>query len=260
LASALTVGSGGTGATTFGQGWLYSSGGAAALAASTSPTVNYLTATSTTVASQLRYASTTALTVSGNAYFPGSGIWSSSGNVGIGTTNPNRNLTVDTTNLGNLGSIAIKATNNEFDMYVDTSSAWLMTQGSGSTDITLAPNNVAAVTIKKTTGNVGIGTTNPTATLYVNQSSNGQPAAHFYNAGGSGIGVEINVAGTGSGTIAALDVQSGGTSRFRVVQNGNVGIGTTNPGEKLTVSGAANFNYPGTNTGNVRQFSASIWI
>lgn len=48
----LGVSRGGTGATTFGQGWLHSSGGTAALTASTSPTVNYLTATSTTATSQ----------------------------------------------------------------------------------------------------------------------------------------------------------------------------------------------------------------
>ncbi|MFA5774924.1 MAG: hypothetical protein WC864_06070, partial [Ilumatobacteraceae bacterium] len=44
----LGIAHGGTGAATFGQGWIYSTGGTTALVASTSPTVNYLTATSTT--------------------------------------------------------------------------------------------------------------------------------------------------------------------------------------------------------------------
>lgn len=48
LATPLAVSSGGTGANTFGQGWIYSNGGVGGLAASTSPTVNYITATSTT--------------------------------------------------------------------------------------------------------------------------------------------------------------------------------------------------------------------
>ncbi len=48
---------------------------------------SYFTTTSTT-ASIFPYASSTVLTVSGNAYFPGSGIWNSNGNVGIGTTTP----------------------------------------------------------------------------------------------------------------------------------------------------------------------------
>ena len=60
LTTALPVSSGGTGAVTFGQGWVYSNGGTGALAASTSPTVAYLVATSST-ASILPYASTTAI-------------------------------------------------------------------------------------------------------------------------------------------------------------------------------------------------------
>ncbi len=53
---------------------------------------SYFTATSTT-ASTFPYASTTALTVSGTGFFP-SGIWNSSGKVGIGTTSPDSVLTV----------------------------------------------------------------------------------------------------------------------------------------------------------------------
>jgi hypothetical protein len=73
LASALTVGNGGTGANTFGQGWIFSSGGTGALAASTSPTVNYITATSTTATS----------TFAGGATFATGG-----GNFGVGTSSP----------------------------------------------------------------------------------------------------------------------------------------------------------------------------
>ncbi len=58
---------GGTGKSSFGQGWIYSTGGSAALNSSTSPTVNYITATSTTQSSKFPYASTTAVTNSGTA-------------------------------------------------------------------------------------------------------------------------------------------------------------------------------------------------
>ena len=61
--SALSVGGGGTGQTSFRQGWLHSDGDT--ITASSSPTVNYITATSTTLASFFPYASTTAFTVSG---------------------------------------------------------------------------------------------------------------------------------------------------------------------------------------------------
>ncbi|MEK7114060.1 MAG: helix-turn-helix domain-containing protein, partial [Patescibacteria group bacterium] len=56
-----------------------------------------LTATSTlnvTGLTTLANASTTQLSVSNTAYFPGSGIWNSSGNVGIGTTSPVSKLSV----------------------------------------------------------------------------------------------------------------------------------------------------------------------
>lgn len=67
-ASVFAVFQGGTGTASFGQGWVNSSGGTGALVASTSPTVNYITATSTSRASTLPNASTSLLTVSGNAW------------------------------------------------------------------------------------------------------------------------------------------------------------------------------------------------
>lgn len=64
----LTVGNGGTGAATFGQGWLHTVGGTNAFTASTSPTVNYLTATSTSATSTFAAGlQTTALNVTGSA-------------------------------------------------------------------------------------------------------------------------------------------------------------------------------------------------
>jgi hypothetical protein len=87
ISGTLGVGSGGTGATTFGHGWLYSTGGTSALAASTSPTVNYITATSTTATS------TFAGSIAGPNNFV---VQSSSGNVGIGKISPDAPLHVVT--------------------------------------------------------------------------------------------------------------------------------------------------------------------
>ena len=82
--TALPVVNGGTGQTSFGQGWLNSDG--TTLSASTSPTVNYITATSTTATSTfaggMNVAGTAGLTVLQN------------GNVGVGTTSPNWKLSV----------------------------------------------------------------------------------------------------------------------------------------------------------------------
>jgi hypothetical protein len=51
LVTPLLVASGGTGNASYGQGWLHSAGGTAAFTSSTSPTVNYILATSTTATS-----------------------------------------------------------------------------------------------------------------------------------------------------------------------------------------------------------------
>lgn len=85
ISGTLGVGSGGTGATSFGQGWLYSAGGTNALAASTSPTVNYITATSTSATS----------TFAGGIVGPNNFVvQSSTGNVGIKNASPGYTLDV----------------------------------------------------------------------------------------------------------------------------------------------------------------------
>lgn len=88
--SILNVLNGGTGVQSFGQGWISSagtSGGKVALTSSTSPTVNYLVATSTQP-SLFPYASTTAVSVSTELTIPSSAAPSIlvAGDIGIDTT------------------------------------------------------------------------------------------------------------------------------------------------------------------------------
>lgn len=103
----LPISKGGTGQTSFGQGWLSSNG--TTLSASTSPTVNYLTATSTTATSTFPLLSVTnGFSIFGNFinslaslksltnYFTlsGSNLVYTGGNVGIGTSTPGTPLSV----------------------------------------------------------------------------------------------------------------------------------------------------------------------
>ena len=89
--------------------------------------------------------------------------------VGIGTTTPQYTLTVKDTNsvssnqgfaqISNNGQVAVGT-------YVDNSSAYIQTHTNH--DLHFATNNGAAdLTLQKLTGNFGIGTVNPQATLHV---------------------------------------------------------------------------------------------
>jgi hypothetical protein len=121
-------------------------------------------------------------------------------------------------------------------------------------------------------GNVGIGTTTPAQRLHVRQDQNGTTAALIQNRNGSGTPVSamqfISGAFDLSDSRFAMISSAGGsnptlqfwtgsgatpTERMRISDTGNVGIGTTSPGAKLTVAdNSANdaFRITQTGTGN----------
>ena len=86
-------------------------------------------------------------------------------------------------------------------------------------------------------GKIGIGTGSPSTSLYVySDVSNNYVATIDNDQGSSGHGLKITSDGSGTGTYL-LDIESGTTTLFRFRGDGRLGIGTTTPGQTLTVEG-----------------------
>lgn len=189
----------------------------------------------------------------------------SDGNVGVGTTNPVTLVDAERTNAG--GDVALNLQNNST---AAGSTATITVGGSGSLnsylqhntntgvltvgneqwpfgsnriDFTVRNSSAAFVTPLSvvSTGNVGVGTTNPTAALQTT-SLLGTSAATFSLLGGAGTRMVVT---DNSGTLSTQAIPTGvssGTDRQTLYYNSgwvatsnlsndgtNVGIGTTNP-------------------------------
>ncbi len=170
------------------------------------------------------------------------------GNVGIGTTTPNDLLEV-TGNVrvaGSLNATSINATRfyarngtaalPSFTFAEDTDTG-IVNNGIGGNNISIVTGGSARMTIDSS-GNVGIGTTEPAQKLDV--------VGYIASRGGSG-GILI-APRDGSGTDEIIynptgdDMRFyiGGDDRVTIKDNGNVGIGQTSPNVTLGVSGSAN--------------------
>src|SRR3989344_8216568 len=182
-----------------------------------------------------------------------------SGNVGIGTTNPANKLDV----AGTVQQTGFKLTTSPSSGYVLTSDAnglgtWQsISGGAGGVTGSGNPNFLSYWcsttgltnslifdngTILGTTGNLGIGFTNPSQALDV--SGNALIRGNLgigTTAPSQALDIEAAVANlTFSSAVGNHQILTGGTTNLGLMPGGNVGIGTTNPSQKLDVVGSAN--------------------
>jgi len=193
------------------------------------------------------------------------------GNVGIGTTSPTANLHIEGGT--NNEVLKIEADVSPFIRWVKSgsdvgflqftsTSAYLSNMSNGS--FFFRTNNTDKMTITST-GNVGIGTTNPSAKLDITDnnprirltsSSTGLSgedtvgAIDFYTSDASSQGQSVNakIEGYADDIYGKMGLRfytgwkENVTEKMRIKSNGNVGIGTTTPGSKLEVNGSIDAN------------------
>ena len=251
ITGTLAVAKGGTGQTSFGQGWLNSDG--TTLFASTSPTVNYLTATSTTATSTFPYLSVTTNsnlgTVVGGTWqgtavgstYGGTGIdssaltgiaqivagtWSASSTLSTayGGTGWN-SLQANTLLLGN-GAGRIATTSAGTDGYVLALSAGVPTWLATSTLSTITG------TLAVAKGGTGIDSSALTGIAQIvagTWSASSTLAVAYGGTGWNAIQSGYIPFGNGAGALSTS------TSFYWDNGNSRLGIGTTTPDSKLTV-------------------------
>lgn len=184
------------------------------------------------------YLSLNPININGTGFVDGLSIYAG-GNVGIGTTTPNNKLQVGPNPSGFSGNdLVVSNTTGSLAISNGVANSVNYTMLYGSADIAIKPGYGKMAIYANSAGNVGIGSNSITESrFYIYQSSNTEWAMSVFNDGGDGKGVKIK-GGDGASLTPLLQIDDNlNATKFKVLTNGNVGIGTSNPDHKLDVNG-----------------------
>ncbi len=184
------------------------------------------------------------------------------GEVGIGTTNPLQKLHISDSGIA---SLLVHETTNNVAGQLMADTDYVSLHSAFNHPLRFLIDDITRVFID-TNGNVGIGTTLASAKLHIGGTAGVdgikfpdgtlQTTAATGGGGGNTLDQAYDEGGAGAGRTIIADagaVNIAGPNGLTV--NGNVGIGTTNPGEKLEIAG--NLMVTGAYKGNISSSSGS---
>jgi hypothetical protein len=179
----------------------------------------------------------------------------SSGNVGVGTASPAARLDVTGASVNALQARFGNVASRGFEISTAASaggrndSTSILNAKSDSTVATMVFQTDSTERMRiDSAGNVGIGTSSPTANLQVGGPAGGDRTFQMYSAGVTrgvlstdGVNGLLNIGCTNDSTTGRIAFRTGAalTERVRIDESGNVGIGTTSPAARLDVTSAA---------------------